>query len=67
MTMPTKEQIDKITRKLVKGRVKLLKSCGFSTKEICTRVSVADVNSYVEDTITEWEKIRNKGATRKED
>lgn len=53
----TEKQIDKITRKLVKEKVKLLKSCGFTREEICNRVSVEDVKSYVTDTIEEIKKI----------
>lgn len=53
----TEKQIDKIARKLVKERVALLKSCGFTREEICDRVSVEDVKSYVTDTIEEIKKM----------
>lgn len=53
----TEKQIDKITHKLVKERVALLKSCGFTREEISNRVSVEDVKSYVTDTIKEIKKM----------
>ena len=61
MKIPTKEQIEKIARKLIKERVKLLKSCGFSDEEIRNRIHVSDVQDFVSDGITEWEKIRPGG------
>lgn len=51
-------KIEKIVRKLVKEKVALLKSCGFTDDEIRNRISVEDVRGYVTDTITEWEKLK---------
>lgn len=59
MTTPTKEQIVKISNKLIKERVKLLKSCGFTRYEISDRIYVEDVRDFVANGIKEWEKIRN--------
>ena len=60
MTTPTKKQLVKISNKLIKERVKLLKSCGFTVEEIRNRIHVADVQDFVTDGIKEWEKIRGK-------
>lgn len=59
MTTPTKEQIEKIKKKIIKDRIKLLKSCGYTTVEIGSRIEVSDVEDDIKVAITEWEKIRN--------
>lgn len=59
MTTPTKEQIKKIKKKIIKDRVKLLKSCGYTSIEIGRRIEVSDVEDDIKVAITEWEKIRN--------
>lgn len=59
MTTPTKEQIEKIKKKIIKDRIKLLKSCGYTSTEICRRIEVSDVEDDIKVAITEWEKIRN--------
>ena len=59
MTTPTKEQIEKIKKKIIKDRVKLLKSCGYTSIEIGRRIEVSDVEDDIKVAITEWEKIRN--------
>ena len=52
--------LDRITKKLIKERVKLLKSCGFTKEEINNRISVEDVRSFIADGIAEWEKQKQK-------
>lgn len=59
MTTPTKEQIEKIKKKIIKGRIKLLKSCGYTSTEIGRRIEVSDVEDDIKVAITEWEKIRS--------
>lgn len=59
MTTPTKEQIEKIKKKIIKDRIKLLKSCGYTSVEIGRRIEVSDVEDDIKVAITEWEKIRN--------
>lgn len=59
MTTPTKEQIEKIKKKIIKDRIKLLKSCGYTSIEIGRRIEVSDVEDDIKVAITEWEKIRN--------
>lgn len=59
MITPTKEQIEKIKKKIIKDRVKLLKSCGYTSIEIGRRIEVSDVEDDIKVAITEWEKIRN--------
>ena len=58
MTIPTKEQIEKIKKKIIKDRIKLLKSCGYTSIEIGRRIEVSDVEDDIKVAITEWEKIR---------
>ena len=58
MTTPTKEQIEKIKKKIIKDRIKLLKSCGYTSIEIGHRIEVSDVEDDIKVAITEWEKIR---------
>lgn len=60
MTTPTKEQIEKIKKKIIKDRIKLLKSCGYTSIEIGRRIEVSDVEDDIKVAITEWEKIRRK-------
>jgi len=55
----TKQYVDKIAAKIIKNRVKLLKSCGFTDEEIRRRVEVFDVKDDVETAILEWEKYNN--------
>ena len=59
MTTPTKEQIEKIKKKIIKDRIKLLKSCGYTSIEIGRRIEVSDVEDDIKVAITEWENIRN--------
>ena len=60
MTTPTKEQIEKIKKKIIKDRIKLLKSCGYTSIEIGRRIEVSDVEDDIKIAISEWEKIRRK-------
>lgn len=60
MTTPTKEQIEKIKKKIIKDRIKLLKSCGYTSIEIGRRIEVSDVEDDIKVAIAEWEKIRRK-------
>lgn len=60
MTIPTKEQIEKIKKKIIKDRIKLLKSCGYTSIEIGRRIEVSDVEDDIKIAISEWEKIRRK-------
>lgn len=55
----TKQYVDKIAAKIIKNRVALLKSCGFTDEEIRRRVEVSDVKDDVETAILEWEKYNN--------
>lgn len=59
MTTPTKEQIEKIKKKIIKDRIKLLKSCGFTPIEIGRRIEVSDVEDDIRTAITEWEKMKD--------
>lgn len=61
MTTPTKEQIEKIKKKIIKDRIKLLKSCGYTSVEIGRRIEVSDVEDDIKVAITEWEKIKKRG------
>lgn len=58
---PTKEQIEKIKKKIIKDRIKLFKSCDFTPIEIGRRIEVSDVEDDIRVAITEWEKIRGAG------
>lgn len=60
MTIPTKEQIEKIKKKIIKDRIKLLKSCGYTSIEISRRIEVSDVEDDIKIAIAEWEKIKEK-------
>ena len=60
MKTPTKEQIEKIKKKIIKDRIKLLKSCGYTSIEIGRRIEVSDVEEDIKVAIDEWEKIRRK-------
>lgn len=60
MTTPTKEQIEKIKKKIIKDRIKLLKSCGYTSIEISRRIEVSDVEDDIKIAIAEWEKIKEK-------
>lgn len=59
MTTPTKEQIEKIKKKIIKDRIKLLKSCGYTPIEIGRRIEVSDVEDDIKVAIMEWEKLKN--------
>lgn len=59
MKTPTKEQIEKIKKKIIKDRIKLLKSCGYTSIEIRRRIEVSDVEDDIKVAITEWERIKN--------
>lgn len=59
MTTPTKEQIEKIKKKIIKDRIKLFKYCGYTSIEIRRRIEVSDVEDDIKVAITEWERIKN--------
>lgn len=62
MTTPTKEQVEKIKKKIIKDRVELLKSCGYTSIEIGRRIEVSDVEDDIKVAIAEWEKIKDLDA-----
>lgn len=59
MITPTKEQIEKIKKKIIKDRIKFLKSRGYTPIEIGLSIEESDVEDDIKIAITEWEKIRN--------
>lgn len=59
MTTPTKEQIEKIKKKIIKDRIKFLKSIGYTPTEIGLCIEEPYVEDDIKIAITEWEKIRN--------
>ena len=59
MKIPTQKQIEKIKKKIIKDRIKLLKSCGYTSIEIRRRIEVSDVEDDIKVAITEWEKIKS--------
>ena len=54
----TVKQSNLIVKKLVKERVELLKSCGFTSEEIRKRISVEDARYFIEEGIKEWEEMK---------
>ncbi len=59
---PTQKQVEKILKKILAQRIALLRSCGFTDKEIRNRISVEDARCFITDGIAEWEKIRGANA-----